>query len=876
MYICKKPIHQPLNILKTWNSKRTATLLTSRFGKQADSIRDMSQHETHIGNRSNYVADHKHSTNTSTNALDLIKDIDFSSSFSDNSKSDYSSNEQDDSDLFDPADLEGLVLPSALKKETAQESNLQPSSLMKIKESEHDKSLLLKDAFITQPSLLRPVANVAAPKQHDSPQAYIRNPSSTHQSPTHDSIRPPSIINSPIKPQGFSVHQLMQLGGAPRNIEPLTSQKSSPIKPITSSPNDTNKRKFSPIKSNNFVSPVKKVKPVNLMQSRGFTTSANPKLKDIYPTIQLATQKPMSVQQNTEIKPSISSTKDLKNVKPIVLSSEQEYVLQLAKRGQSLFFTGSAGTGKSVLLRSIIKSLKSKYDPDHVAVTASTGLAACNIGGITLHSFAGIGLGDGKVEDLIKKVRKNKKAIRKWVNTKVLIIDEISMIDGRLLDKLDQIAKKIRHSQKPFGGIQIIACGDFYQLPPVSKPKTLENGEEVEDNALFAFESESWNKTIKASIILKEVFRQKGDQIFIDMLNSMRTGIVSRRTEVEFQRLSRPLICPAGIVPTQLFATRTEVDDANKRKLNQLDGQTRCFNSIDGGSLAPNIRQIFLNNFLAPQRLFLKKGAQVMCIKNFDETLVNGSLGQVVDFIDRDTYMCHSAFEEYPDLTINEIKDKIQESHELKQKSEEVDEETERTKPKTRLDSIFEFLLSYENKSFDTDSEEELFLQNSQRKMELLNMLRQSSTGEKLPLIKFLLPDGVNTRDVLVEPETWTIEDDKTKQVLVSRTQLPLMLAWALSIHKAQGQTLSKAKVDLSRVFENGQAYVALSRAVSRDGLQVLNFRKEKVTTHHKVQEFYKYLITAEELASISYEDESRPILSMELGEKKLYSDTKA
>ncbi|KAK7678219.1 hypothetical protein QCA50_018789 [Cerrena zonata] len=243
-----------------------------------------------------------------------------------------------------------------------------------------------------------------------------------------------------------------------------------------------------------------------------------------------------------------------------------------------------------------------------------------------------------------------------------------------------------------------------------------------------------------------------------------------------------------------------------------------------------------------------------MCIKNFDETLVNGSLGQVVDFIDRDTYMCHSAFEEYPDLTINEIKDKIQESHELKQKSEEVDEETERTKPKTRLDSIFEFLLSYENKSFDTDSEEELFLQNSQRKMELLNMLRQSSTGEKLPLIKFLLPDGVNTRDVLVEPETWTIEDDKTKQVL----------------------TLSKAKVDLSRVFENGQAYVALSRAVSRDGLQVLNFRKEKVTTHHKVQEFYKYLITAEELASISYEDESRPILSMELGEKKLYSDTKA
>jgi ATP-dependent DNA helicase PIF1 len=133
--------------------------------------------------------------------------------------------------------------------------------------------------------------------------------------------------------------------------------------------------------------------------------------------------------------------------------------------GKSVFFTGSAGTGKSVLLREIIGRLRTKYkkEPDRVAMTASTGLAACNIGGVTLHSFGGIGLGRESVPDLVKKIRKNAKAKNRWMRAKVLIIDEVSMVDGELFDKLEHIARELRKSGRPFGGIQVVITGDFFQ-----------------------------------------------------------------------------------------------------------------------------------------------------------------------------------------------------------------------------------------------------------------------------------------------------------------------------------------------------------------------------------------------------------------------------
>lgn len=607
------------------------------------------------------------------------------------------------------------------------------------------------------------------------------------------------------------------------------------------------------------------------------------------PTIQLATQKPlMSEDHDALLNP------EQKVVRPIILSAEQEHVLQLALQGKSIFFTGSAGTGKSVLLKAIIKQLKGKFDPGSVSVTASTGLAACNIGGTTVHSFSGIGLGKGDLKDLLKVVRKNRKAVNRWNGTRVLIIDEISMIDGQLLDKLDWIARKIRKKQHlPFGGIQLIICGDFYQLPPVSKAKIHPDGSEEREDMAFAFESDTWQTALHSKIVLQEVFRQKGDQKFVDMLNEMRMGYVSGETEREFLRLSRPLHCPTGIVPTELYATRFEVERANNFKLSNLTGSAQVYEARDGGSLPPLAKSQMLGNFLAPQKLFLKEKAQVMCIKNFDSQLVNGSLGQVVKFVDRDTYMCEMVMAENPNISLEQLKKELakrQVKVKLAKANPDADEETlermsqsamervnasdsleflltpeylysDASKDKPLLDHVFEFFneaktekssstssASAEDCKDDSDVSHEAklkdqaFTDNAARKLEFLKKLEQSSNGQKYPLVRFLNPDGVTTRDVVVEPEVWEINDEHTGEVLVSRVQLPLMLAWALSIHKSQGQTLQMVKIDLSRIFENGQAYVALSRAVSRDGLQVINFRKERVRAHLDVIKFYNTL----------------------------------
>jgi len=191
---------------------------------------------------------------------------------------------------------------------------------------------------------------------------------------------------------------------------------------------------------------------------------------------------------------------------PITLSEEQRRVLNLVVNdGKSVFFTGSAGTGKSVLMRAIIADLRKKFvrEPDRVAVTASTGLAACNIGGVTLHSFGGIGLGKEDVPTLVKKIKRNQKAKNRWIRTKILIIDEISMVDGDLFDKLEGIARSIRNNGRPFGGIQLVITGDFFQLPPV--PDFNAKGRGVK----FAFDAGTWATAIHHTIGLTEVFRQK-------------------------------------------------------------------------------------------------------------------------------------------------------------------------------------------------------------------------------------------------------------------------------------------------------------------------------------------------------------------------------
>lgn len=192
-------------------------------------------------------------------------------------------------------------------------------------------------------------------------------------------------------------------------------------------------------------------------------------------------------------------------VAKLLLSHEQKHICDLVVNKQkSVFFTGSAGTGKSVLLRQIIQELRKAFlqirRPESLAVTASTGLAACNIGGVTLHSFAGIGLGKESVEELVKKIKKQQKAKTRWLATKVLIIDEVSMVDGELFDKLEQIARRIRNNGRPFGGIQLVITGDFFQLPPVPERNKAPK---------FTFDADTWNTAIEHTIGLHHVFRQK-------------------------------------------------------------------------------------------------------------------------------------------------------------------------------------------------------------------------------------------------------------------------------------------------------------------------------------------------------------------------------
>ncbi|KAF4828109.1 ATP-dependent DNA helicase PIF1 [Colletotrichum tropicale] len=468
----------------------------------------------------------------------------------------------------------------------------------------------------------------------------------------------------------------------------------------------------------------------------------------------------------------------------IALTKEQKHVQNLVvNKGQSVFFTGPAGTGKSVLMRSIITELKKKWarDPERLAVTASTGLAACNIGGQTLHSFSGIGLGKEDVQTLVKKIRRNPKAKNRWLRTKTLIMDEVSMVDGELFDKLSQIGRTIRNNGKPWGGIQLVVTGDFFQLPPVP------DGDKSRD-AKFAFEAATWNTAIDHTIGLTQVFRQR-DPVFANMLNEMRLGRISEQTVQAFRKLTRPIVSDDGLEVTELFPTRWEVENSNQARLRNLPGKPYRYDASDGGDA--NVRDKLLQNMMAPKTIELKVGAQVMLIKNMDDTLVNGSLGKVVKF------MSEGSFESWT----------------MPEYGSDVDVDSE-DKAKKKI------------KAFSREVEE------------------ATSGTTEFPVVEFAAVDGT-TRTILCVPEDWKVETP-TGEVQASRSQLPLILAWALSIHKAQGQTLERVKVDLGKVFEKGQAYVALSRATCQDGLQVLRFQKDKVMAHPRVIQFYNKLYSAE------------------------------
>jgi len=371
------------------------------------------------------------------------------------------------------------------------------------------------------------------------------------------------------------------------------------------------------------------------------------------------------------------------------------------------------------------------------------------------------------------------------MNTRALVIDEVSMIDGDLFDKLNHIGRTIRKDGRPWGGLQLILTGDFFQLPPVPDDKIR--------GAKFAFDAATWNTSIDHTIGLTQVFRQK-DADFATMLNEMRVGKVTDQTLRTFQSLSRPLQFDDGIEVTELFSTRLEVETANNTRLRALKGELLRFTAKDSGE--PSVRERLLQYMMAPKTIELKVGAQVMLIKNFDQTLVNGSIGTIKSF-----------------------------------------------------KTVREWTLSAEagDEALELDSGDESYLKKKIRKFASTHV---EADPPKFPVVEFLAADGTHrTRHVVAEE--WKVELPNG-EVQAQRSQLPLILAWALSIHKAQGQTLDRVKVNLGRTFEKGQAYVALSRATTKEGLQVLKFDKTKIMAHPRVVHFYEKLYSAEDAAKNS------------------------
>lgn len=520
--------------------------------------------------------------------------------------------------------------------------------------------------------------------------------------------------------------------------------------------------------------------------------------------IKLIKREGSSLAGSSSQKTSKTSVKEI----PIKLTREQETVIELIVRKRlNVFYSGSAGTGKSIILRNIIERLTSLYGKEYIAITASTGLAATTIGGVTLHRWAGIGLGNGPTEIIINRIQRKFDLFASWKNTKVLIIDEISMIDGKFLDKLEEIARRVRRNNKPFGGIQLVLTGDFFQLPPVPK-------KEVNEISMFCFESQMWSRSVQKTILLTRVFRQQDNEL-VDILNSIRFGDIEPAMVKTLKALDREIEYPDGIRPTELYATRREVDASNVRQLQLLPGETREFKSLD---TAPKEYMNLLDSSMMVEKIVtLKEDAQVMMLKNRPETeLVNGSLGKVLFFIpqklqkkmnDNYRFMDQEAIADMKLVSRVISKPLYRESAEFKQDLN--------ARPLSRIEKLETMINA---------------------------AVKISPKDPCFPFVKWSIASNRFYHELML-PDTFVVDLPGNNSGL-QRSQLPIMLCWALSIHKSQGQTIQRLKVDLRNIFEAGQVYVALSRAISKDNLQVVNFNPKRIRANDKVKDFYKQLET--------------------------------
>lgn len=440
-----------------------------------------------------------------------------------------------------------------------------------------------------------------------------------------------------------------------------------------------------------------------------------------------------------------------------IVNYEQQRAINIViEQRKNVFITGGGGVGKSYVIRGIVNRARSLKLS--IAVTASTGVAAMQIEGQTLHSFAGIRLGKESVDHLFKSMSATSKVT--WNDVSILVIDEISMIDPNYFQKLDQVVRRVRGVfNKPFGGVQIVAVGDFFQLMPV-----LPNGALTK----FCFQLNEWRQCIERVIVLKQVHRQS-DTSFVELLNRVRTAtpsadditVLNKRIKADLSSFTSE-----GIEPTRLFPKRADADLTNNERLKRIQEELVTIESKHGvyrndprGKLIQDeylsydkyAFDSFVNRCPVGERLDLKIGAQVMLVVNFsfDKGLVNGSRGVITGW----------------------------------------------KEPKLDFSPNF----------------------------------------KRCPIVKF-----ANGSEFAVKPHVWTYTSNKME---FRYSQIPLILAWALTIHRSQGMTVNEAEMDLgANVFAPGQAYVALSRVRSLEGLCLTKFNPKSIVADPLVKKYYRQL----------------------------------
>ena len=295
------------------------------------------------------------------------------------------------------------------------------------------------------------------------------------------------------------------------------------------------------------------------------------------------------------------------------LSDQQQAVVEDILDGKNVFLTGPGGTGKSHLLNFLSGYMRGRGRMD---ICGATGIAAVNVGGVTLHSWAGIGLGKGTAHQLALGIRNNRNAFERIVKTNLLALDEVSMIDADLLDKLDTAFQLIRQDERPFGGLQVLLLGDFYQLRPV--------------DGQFAFKAKVWSSSGMTTHVLTKVFRQK-DAAFARALLELRTGTLSEESKALLNSRYKAVVGTEERPPSYLTTHNDDANRINASHLAKLPGEPVTFAAKDNGTES-GLK--LLDKGKIPSSLALKKGSRVICCVNYDpeRQIMNGSAGVVEGF----------------------------------------------------------------------------------------------------------------------------------------------------------------------------------------------------------------------------------------------------